>query len=367
MKIRRPHGPAWAAALLILLLLGGCAALLGGGGGAPTVTITAPPNGSTVAVGEGVTVAISAEDPSGPGITRIELFVNGASLRVDDAPGGGQALYQIAPIWMPEAEGEARLMAIAYRGDGTASAPASIVLTVVGLSPDPSQGGDGEVPTEEAPTQEGPPPTPVPEGTQWEQGRVTTGGAAIRSGPGPFCDIIGSANRDDTLNLMEYSADELWLMTDYLGPDEIGWIWIENIIVIGDDSKIPRGNKLGCLGCGDGVCTGAIGEDCATCAEDCGACCGNRTCEPGRGEDCATCPTDCGACCGNGTCELTRGETCLTCATDCGACCGNGVCDPVFGETCTTCPRDCGSCCGNGICEPALGESFSTCPADCLG
>lgn len=50
-----------------------------------------------------------------------------------------------------------------------------------------------------------------------------------------------------------------------------------------------------------------------------GAACGNAMCE--AGEDCATCASDCGACgpmCGDAQCNGT--ETCSTCASDCGAC-----------------------------------------------
>jgi lysophospholipase L1-like esterase len=44
--------------------------------------------------------------------------------------------------------------------------------------------------------------------------------------------------------------------------------------------------------CGDGTCEG--GEDCGSCAADCGTCppvCGDGTCDPG--EDCASCAADC--------------------------------------------------------------------------
>jgi len=51
--------------------------------------------------------------------------------------------------------------------------------------------------------------------------------------------------------------------------------------------------------------------------------------------------------CGDLSCDsIAGGENCLTCALDCGACaggsCGNGSCSGM--ETCVNCPGDCGSC-----------------------
>ncbi len=72
--------------------------------------------------------------------------------------------------------------------------------------------------------------------------------------------------------------------------------------------------------------------------------CGDGSCN--SGEDCRSCASDCGACparCGDGSCN--GGEDCRSCAGDCGACaatCGNGACDGA--ESCTSCPGDCGAC-----------------------
>ena len=122
--------------------------------------------------------------------------------------------------------------------------------------------------------------------------------------------------------------------------------------------------------CGDGDCNGV--EDCASCADDCGACpvCGDGSCN--GVEDCASCADDCGACpvCGDAACDAD--ETCASCADDCGACpaatCGDLVC--ATGETCAACPSDCGPCATqctlDGICAGATGvETCTSCAADC--
>ena len=79
-----------------------------------------------------------------------------------------------------------------------------------------------------------------------------------------------------------------------------------------------------------------------------GPSCGNGKCE--GGENCSTCAKDCGDCCGNGKCE--GGENCSTCGKDCGGCCGNGKCD--YGETCGSCTKDC-------LCLPEGALATATC------
>ncbi len=372
--------------LPLILLVTGCG---GGGNGSPVVEFMSPASGDTVAEGEAVTLVLSATEDSGDGIARVEVFVNGALLTQENSPSGSDASFNFSTTWVAGAPGGYNIMAIAYSGDGTASAPATIILTVDGSAV------AGVTPAGET-------ATPAPEGTEWVQGEASED-AYIRTGPGLYCDIIEVVDRGTIMNLMEYSASMQYLMTDVLGPDDIGWVWVEQVDILGDESLIPRGNKLGCLGCGDGTCSPEAGETCATCEDDCGACCGNGACEGGYGESCYTCATDCGACCGDGVCDPVYGETCTTCETDCGPCCGNGVCEAALGETCLTCMTDCGLCfitfpsitiipmcsCGNGICQAGCnettitcctdcgsrcgdgvcncGESYSTCSADCIG
>jgi predicted RNA-binding protein with TRAM domain len=334
--------------------------------GAPSAEIQAPADGSTVAVGEAVTITTAATDENGDGVASVEVFVNGETLGVQGVPDGPSAAAVVTHTWTPSEEGEANIMALAYREDDTASPPASITVTVVGMTPDATQeqatattesGGEGAEPTEQ---------TAEPGGgsgaTQYVRGRADLQ-AAIRSGPGPYCPQIGTVRVGDELNLMEYSLDKLWFKTDYLGPNDIGWVYYEPIAILGNQDDIPHGNRQGCQGCGDGTCN--ADENCDECPEDCGSCCGNGTCEPDYGEDCGTCEDDCGACCGNGTCEPGRDETCDTCPDDCGACCGNGTCEEEYDEDCGTCPDDCGDCCGNGTCEADRDETCDTCPDDC--
>lgn len=72
--------------------------------------------------------------------------------------------------------------------------------------------------------------------------------------------------------------------------------------------------------CGDAFCDLASGEDCATCAVDCGPCgpvCGDAFCEAAGGEDCTTCPGDCGAC---GSCSHDVCDTGVALVDGCNPC-----------------------------------------------
>lgn len=329
-------------ALVIVLMLAvlACNAQFAGGGPL-SIQITSPAAGSTLAVDQPVTVACSAADNSGGGVARVELFVNGTLTATQQAPGGAQASFDTSFTWQPTTEGETQIMVIAYRADGTASAPANITVNVVGMTSESP--ASTEVTEDDQDT-----PTPPPQG--FVQGEAIMQ-VSIRIRPGPLCDIIGVVEKGEVINLMEYSKDNLWFMTDHLGPEEIGWVYIEPITILGNEEDIPHGDKTGCAGCGDKVCAGS--ENCSTCSQDCGQCCGNGVCEAGFGETCSTCTADCGPCppvCGNGVvetgeqCEANgqcrRGYVCISC--QCVRHCGNGTCEAGLGETSSTCPEDCG-------------------------
>ena len=140
---------------------------------------------------------------------------------------------------------------------------------------------------------------------------------------------------------------------------------------VGDDGGFDGNEPEGAPppSCGNGACD--QGENCMTCALDCGTCpgCGDGQCIMQGGESCFNCPMDCGVCpttCGNGRCEMPQ-ENCQNCAVDCGVCpgCGDGLCNSAT-ETCASCPEDCGVCdfCGNGKCEAPY-ETCVNCTQDC--
>lgn len=274
MRQRVSNGKVLITAVMAMVLA--CNVPLASGGPL-SIQITSPAAGSTVVVGQPVTITCSATDSSGGGVARVELFVDGASAASQQVSSGVQASFDASLTWQPTAEGETQIMVIAYRADGTASAPATITVNVVGM-------------TSEAPVStvapEGDQETPTAPSQPYVQGEATMQ-VNIRIRPGPLCDIIGVVDKGEVISLMEYSKDNLWFMTNHLGPEEIGWVYIEPITILGNEADILHGDKTGCAGCGDGVCSGELGENCYTCASDCGQCCGNGACDAAFGETCS--------------------------------------------------------------------------------
>lgn len=147
--------------------------------------------------------------------------------------------------------------------------------------------------------------------------------------------------------------------------------------------------------CDDGACDNAIGEDSASCPQDCEGAChlpsdcthldwtkicqGRFTCWMGNCQE--TC--DQTGFCPNGACEAENGETADSCFDDClggpcqevtdclgydwyeDDCIGDGghwVCNLPAGACEPICDED---ACGDGTCDPLAGESATGCAADC--
>ncbi len=97
---------------------------------APTIVIESPPSGTSVDVGDEVTIHSTATDDIG--VARIDLQVDGSVVRSDMTPEGtAQLQFSLLQTWVAEGPGEHRLSVIAYREDGTPSSPASVVINVV--------------------------------------------------------------------------------------------------------------------------------------------------------------------------------------------------------------------------------------------
>lgn len=275
MRPRTRRGIAPAAALTVCVAAALACNQPGIRGGVPDIIIQEPSDGDSLPVGEPVVIAAVATDPEGPGVSRVELFINGDSIRTVESPTGPRDVFDVALSWTPDDEGDAEITVIATREDGAPSAPASVAVEIVGVT----VSGTEEAATEEA-TEEG--ATPTPRGTPRAGEAVITGrvvmNANIRSLPGPLCTIVGGVEANEIINLLEYSADRRWLKTDYGG--RIGWIYAQSVAPLGNTSEISIGTARGCQGCGDRICRGS--ESCSTCSRDCGACTPTPTNTPTR-------------------------------------------------------------------------------------
>jgi hypothetical protein len=101
----------------------------------PRVQFTAPANRQQVVDGAEVVIDVLAED-SGAGVARIQLWIDDLP-QTEATPEVSAAVPVFAARmrWMAQGTGMHSLTAIAYRQDGTASAPATMLLEVIAPSP----------------------------------------------------------------------------------------------------------------------------------------------------------------------------------------------------------------------------------------
>jgi hypothetical protein len=143
----RRRGDLYGVGLAVVFLV--LAGLACGGSEAeqpPSITITNPASGTTVAVGEEVQIVSMAVADAG--VARVELSINGQVVRSDTPPQANPTTFSVSQPWTPAAEGEVTVSVVAYDVEGAASEPATITLRV----------GAGAPATPAAQT-----PTPVPD------------------------------------------------------------------------------------------------------------------------------------------------------------------------------------------------------------
>ncbi|MGF1525216.1 MAG: Ig-like domain-containing protein, partial [Candidatus Competibacterales bacterium] len=103
--------------------------------GAPTVTLTAPVDGTTVSQGEVVAVTATADDSDGQ-VVEVAFYADGVLLEADtSAP--FETSYTAARL------GPVSLSAVALDDAGDSSAPSSVTLTVEAAAPPPPPPGPG--------------------------------------------------------------------------------------------------------------------------------------------------------------------------------------------------------------------------------
>lgn len=346
-----------------------CDPTAGAGGGSLTVAILSPAAGSNVEANEPVEVQVSAADPDGPGVYRVDLLAN--DVTVDSYEGTvPEATLTVALTFTPVDEGMVALSVVAFREDGTASAPATLALTV----------GAGSVAS-------GPTPSPGPATSSEVRVQAQANlDVNIRAECGPGCPIIGVWPNDATGDFLirTTSPTEWWYWTDFLGEDQLGCVYQgqeqRNFTLMESDDPLPREPEHGCLYCGDGILSPELGEACDGAAT--GACGGG--CEA----DCSCTPY-----CGDGIVQAEIGETCESddacdegyacegCACVQVGYCGDGIVQTGLGEACESddaCGEgfECQDCacvelppepvCGDGIVQPEAGEQCEV-DADCSG
>lgn len=85
-----------------------------------------------VHTGDEVTFLLLAEDQNGPGVARVELMVDD-HLHQEGTPevSGAVPVFTVEMRWKANGPGLHSISAVAFRADGTASDPATIVVEVI--------------------------------------------------------------------------------------------------------------------------------------------------------------------------------------------------------------------------------------------
>jgi hypothetical protein len=130
--MRRP------VAIILLLMLAGCNLTPAQPTSTPApdrpgVRFLAPEDGATVFAGTDLTLDVYGWDETeGAGVAEIQVLVNGALLRsavVQDALALPE--FRVEMNWVAEGVGPVRIVAVAYRGDGTFSEEAALTVQVL--------------------------------------------------------------------------------------------------------------------------------------------------------------------------------------------------------------------------------------------
>lgn len=205
---------ALIAAIIILAAITAYLLIPGSGGNVaqiPTVVITAPVNNSQVQLGQPVTVQATASDPTG--VTRIELWVNGAKTAEATSPAQqGQPTLTASLQWAPTVPGSYTLEMKAYNAQNNVSEPATVLVRAV-------EGAATETPTA-TPTPE-PPTATVPAGPSL----TTLTDLNVRAGPGTNYDFVGLLLSGRTADIIGRDEGRQWWQIRFdPAPNGIGWV-----------------------------------------------------------------------------------------------------------------------------------------------
>lgn len=237
--------------------------------GIPVVQFAAPMPNATYLKGVTVNILVGITN-AGQDIQRVEIKLGDAPIADLKSPNpSGASRFSVTQTWMAEAAGEYQFTATAFRGNGSASSPVSVKITVIDELPK-SQVTDTPTPTIElSPTP--PPGTPTPTVTQSVAVTPTTGavdaatsaaastattasssgevrvrviataGMFVRQGPGTNFPQVGALAGNTELPVLAANPDGSWFKIQFQGGDA----WIGNFpnlisVIAGDPTTLPR-------------------------------------------------------------------------------------------------------------------------------
>ncbi len=227
--------------------------------GLPVVEIAAPlPNASYL---EGVPVVIQAAvSNAGADINRVEFAIDGNTIATQPEPNtAGAPIFSVMQTWTAEDIGSHTITVVAFRADGSSSAPANVTINVVDPAPPPtdipptpttvpaqsggSSGSNGDSggsddsadaePTDDAATN-----TPEPEPTSNDPIARTTSGINVRRGPSTaFEPPVGSLAPNTAVDIIAINPAGDWLRVRGIGGE--GWIFAALTEIEGNVDSVP--------------------------------------------------------------------------------------------------------------------------------
>ncbi len=217
--------------------------------GVPQVRIASPlPNATFL---EGVPVNIQAMIANaGADISRVEIAIDQTIINTLETPNtAGAPAFSVTESWTTAGVGSHTITVTAFRQDGSANDPTSVMISVV------NQGATTETEeTEEAlaansPTPqatEGPTDIPEPSNTPEPEATATPSvpmatflqGVNVRRGPGTnFNPPLGGLAQNDTAEVLAVSPDRAWYKIRFYNSE--GWVSAPLVSVAGDVANLP--------------------------------------------------------------------------------------------------------------------------------
>jgi uncharacterized protein YraI len=255
-----------AGLVAVMLLAAGCTLGIGGAvsepptpeiSGAPVVSIVAPQPNTTYLTDVSINVLVRVSN-AGPDIDRVDVAVDGtviASLPDPNPSGAGD--FSVIQTWIA-ASGQHTLSATAYRTEGSASQPASVIVNVVDelpsaatdtptITPTPEVSATPEVVATNTPAVTNTVPPAAATSAQAEPTTAAStsprvkalGFTNVRRGPSTnFIPPLGALNTDEEVDILALNTAGDWIKIRFRSGE--GWVFRQIVEVVGDITNVPR-------------------------------------------------------------------------------------------------------------------------------
>ncbi len=256
---RRFHSGRFVALMMLVLVATACTLNQSPegvtvGGGEPVVRLASPITNATYLEGVPVNIQASVSN-AGEDIDRVEVSVDNAVVTTLPQPNAsGAAIFSVAHTWPAAGAGSHIIGVTAFRGDGSASQPATVTINIISPAPvveatEPPTPEPSEAPTDDdAPADEDDGEDAADDEDEGDEepedddsGTPTatfTQGVNVRRGPSTnFNPPIGSFAANQTAEIVGRNPAGDWYKVRYYNSD--GWVFASLMTTSGDLSNLP--------------------------------------------------------------------------------------------------------------------------------